>query len=128
VELVVNGRVVARVDAPQPTDDLRLEADVEIDRGAWIAARSRSGFEIHSAFNSSMASHTSPVYVEVRDRPLFAPADAGAILEVIDGTVRWLETMAAIADPALRAQMAARIAASGTTLRERMDRTRREQA
>jgi hypothetical protein len=70
----------------------------------------------------------SPVYVDVRDRPLFAPRDAEAILGVIDGTVRWLETMAAIADPALRARMAERIAASGTTLRGRIDRTAREHA
>jgi hypothetical protein len=123
VELMVNGRVVARADAPQATDDLRLDAEIEIEGGAWIAARSRSGFEIHSAFNSSMASHTSPVYVEVRDRPLFAPPDAEAILQVIDGTVRWLETMAAIGDPALRTRMAERIAASGTTLRQRIDST-----
>ncbi|HTC85772.1 MAG TPA: CehA/McbA family metallohydrolase, partial [Candidatus Acidoferrum sp.] len=126
LELVVNGRVVAAEDAPRGTDDLRLDAVVEVKTGAWIAARSRSGHEIHSAFSTSMASHTSPVYVEVADRPLFVPADAKAILEVIDGTVRWLETMAVVGDPARRARMAARIAASGTTLRARIGRTTRE--
>ncbi|MBF6605000.1 MAG: CehA/McbA family metallohydrolase [Chloroflexi bacterium] len=120
VELIVNGRVVARRDAPQATDDVRLETVIEIDGGAWVAARSRSDHEIHSAFNTSMASHTSPVYVEVLDRPLFARGDAEAILQVINGTVRWLETMAVVGDPALRARMAARIAASGATLRARI--------
>jgi hypothetical protein len=67
-----------------------------------------------------MAAHTSPVYVEVVDQPLFAVDDAHAIVAVIDGTVRWLETMATIADPALRARMAGRIAASSTALRERI--------
>ena len=123
LELIVNGRVVARQDARQPATDLTLTAVVDVAAGAWIAARSRSDHEIHSAYNTSMASHTSPVYVEVLDRPLFAPDDAEAILQVIDGTVRWLETMAVIADPALRARMADRIAASGATLRDRIART-----
>ena len=126
VELVVNGRVVAREDAPGSTDDLRLAADVDIRAGAWIAARSRSDHEIHSAFETSMAAHTSPVYVEVVDRPLFDDRQAEAILEVIDGTVRWLETMAVIGDPARRGRMAARIAASGATLRGRIGHSRRE--
>jgi hypothetical protein len=66
------------------------------------------------------------VYVEVVDRPLFAIEDAGAIVEVIDGTVRWLETMAAVADPARRAQMVEQIAASGAILRDRIRTAPRE--
>ena len=128
VELVVNGRVVAREDAPAGADEIRLSAQVEITAGAWIAARSRSDHEIHSAYLTSMAAHTSPVYVEVVDRPLFVVADAQAIRAVIDGTVRWLETMATIADPALRARMAARIAESGASLRERIGPVNREHA
>ena len=120
VELVVNGRVVARETAPAPTTDLRLAATVEVRQGSWVAARSLSDQQIQSAFTTSMAAHTSPVYVEVRDHPLFVADDAQAILAVIDGTVRWLETMAAIDDPAVRANMAARIAASGATLRGRL--------
>ncbi len=120
VEVVVNGRVAARESAARATDDLRLATTLEVSAGSWIAARSLSDHEIHSAFTTSMAAHTSPVYVEVVDRPLFAPDDAKAILELIDGTVRWLATMAAIEDPAVRAGMAARIAASGATLRGRL--------
>jgi hypothetical protein len=127
VEVVMNGRVVARQDAPEATDDLQLSAVIDVRAGAWIAARSRSDYEIHSAFNTSMASHTSPVYIDVVDRPVFAPDDAAALLQVIDGTARWLETMAVIADPALRARMAGRTSASGATLRQRiMDATRED--
>jgi hypothetical protein len=120
VELVVNGRVVAQEMSPRPTEDLRLSTTVHVEAGAWIAARSLSDLEIHSAFRTSMAAHTSPVYVEVTDHPLFIADDAEAILEVIDGTVRWLERMAAIEVPAVRARMAAQIAASGATLRDRL--------
>jgi hypothetical protein len=128
VELVVNGRVVAREDAAAGTDDLALQAEIEIRGGSWIAARSRSEYEIQSAYLTSMAAHTSAVYVEVQDRPLFVTEDAEAIATVIDGTVRWLETMAVIADPVLRARLAERIAASGTALRDRIDPTRKERA
>ena len=120
VELVVNGRVVARESATASATTLDLATTVPVTSGSWIAARSLSGHEIHSAFLTSMAAHTSPVYVEVLDRPLFMPSDAEAILPVIDGTVRWLETIAAIEDPATRARMAARIAASSSELRRRL--------
>ena len=128
VELVVNGRVVHRHEAPQATDDLELTASIDVHAGAWIAARSLSDHEIHSAYLTSMAAHTSPVYVDVVDRPLFAAEDAEAIVAVIDGTVRWLETMAAIGDPAVRARMAEQIAASAATLRGRIGQTTRERS
>jgi hypothetical protein len=120
VEVVMNGRVVAAVDAAEPTDDLRLETPIEVRAGAWIAARSRSDYEIHSAFNTSMASHTSPVYVEVADHPLLDVGDAEVILEVIDGTRRWVEGLAAVRNPADRARMAGVIAGSAATLRDRI--------
>ena len=59
---------------------------VEVAAGAWIAARSRSGHEIESAFTTSMAAHTSPVYVEVDGRPFVPSAeDAGVVEQVIVG-------------------------------------------
>ncbi len=124
VELVVNGRVVAREDATAGATELRLDATLEITAGSWIVARARSRHELHSAFASSMAAHSSPVYVEVADRPQFAPADAEAITAVIDGTARWLETLAAVASPALRATMVRRVTASGEVLRARISASR----
>jgi len=69
-----------------------------------------------------MAAHTSPVYVEVPDRPVFALDDAAAIGEVIDGTARWLKTMATIVDPAERRRMVETIEASAILLRRRAAR------
>lgn len=120
VELVVNGQVMAVRESATPTDELRLEAFVEIRAGAWIAARSRSEYEIQSAFNSSMASHTSPVYVEVRDRPQFSVNDAAVILDVIDGTLQWVRSMAAVQRPLDRGRMVDLIAVSGALLRDRI--------
>jgi len=121
VELVVNGRVVAAEQAHRPTDELALTSSVEVAAGAWIAARSLSPYEIRSAFRTSMAAHTSPVYVEVVDHPLFEADDAAAVLQVIDGTVRWLERIAAIETPAERGRMARQIAESASVLRGRLN-------
>ena len=118
----MNGRVVAAEAAPAPVDRLDLGTTIDVDGGAWIAARARSPFEIGSAYLTSMAAHTSPVYVEVPDRPVFLADDAAAIGEVIDGTARWLGTMATITDPAERRRMVERIEASATLLRERAAR------
>lgn len=123
IELVVNGRVVACEELADGAADLTLDAEIDIEAGSWIAARSLSDHEIHSAYNTSMAAHTSPVYVEVVDRPLFEPTDATAILAVIEGTERWLATMATIADPAIRDRMVQRVAASGAALRDRISST-----
>ena len=47
---------------------------------------------------------------------------------MIDGTARWIELMAAVADPAERGRMVDRINASGASLRDRVARTKREDA
>ena len=125
VEVVVNGRVVAVQESATSSDDLSLKALVDIRDGAWIAGRSRSAHEVHSAFNSSMASHTSPVYIEVRDRPLFNADDAGVILDIINGTLGWVRDTAAIGRPLDRARMVDLIADSAAQLKDRLDTHRR---
>jgi hypothetical protein len=108
VELIVNGRVVGATRADDPATDLVLRETVEIATGSWIAARSRSPFQIESAFTSSMAAHTSPVYAEVRDRPIVVAAEDVAVVEqVIAGTRQWIAERAAVAEPAERARMLA---------------------
>jgi hypothetical protein len=126
LELVVNGAVVAASVAPGGVTELRLSETLDIAGGAWIAARSRSDREVRSAFATSMASHTSPVYVEVAGRPLFAADDAEAILRVIDGTVEWLGSMAAVRSPTRRAEMRARVERAAEPLRRRYEAALRD--
>ena len=68
-----------------------------------------------------MAAHTSPVYVEVDDRPFVPKAEAGVVVErVIEGARTWVDELAAVAEPAERARMVAFLDASLATLRERL--------
>ena len=47
-----------------------------------------------------MAAHTSPVYVEVQDRPLVPPPEDAAVVEqVIVGARTWVAELAAVAEP-----------------------------
>ncbi len=117
LDLVVNGRVVAVVEAPAGVTGLALAEPVAVDGGAWIAARSRSPHDLQSAFISSMASHTSPVYVEVPGRPLVSPDDAAAIATIIEGTAEWLDGLAAVRSPERRAAMRDRVLRSAEALR-----------
>ncbi len=119
LEVIVNGRVVAATEAPAGTTELAVAELVAVDGGAWVAARSRSRHELQSAFTSSMAAHTSPVYVEVPDRPLFVPDDAAAIATIIEGTAAWLDGLATVRTPERRAEMRDRVLAAADALRRR---------
>ena len=68
-----------------------------------------------------LGAHTSPVYVEVRDRPLFNEDDAAVILDIINGTLGWVRDMAAIGRPLDRARMVDLIADSAALLKDRLD-------
>jgi hypothetical protein len=119
LELVVNGRIVAATTSTATTE-LTLHERVDIRAGSWIAARSRSGSQIESAFTTSMAAHTSPVYVEVEDRPLVhVPADADAVEQLIAGARTWVAELAAVDDPRDRDRMLRFFDASLETFRSR---------
>jgi hypothetical protein len=105
LELIVNGRIVAATTSTATTE-LNLHESINIEAGSWIAARSRSGSQIESAFTTSMAAHTSPVYVEVEDRPLVpVPADADAVEQLMAGARAWVAELAAVDDPRDRDRM-----------------------
>jgi hypothetical protein len=121
IEIVVNGRVVAATGVPAATAELALRETIEVSDGSWIAARSRSGHHIESAFATSMAAHTSPVYVDVDNRPMVPAAEDAAVVEqVILGARTWVAELAAVAGPGERARMLGYFDASIETLRRRM--------
>jgi len=118
LEIVINGRVAAATSWPVGSTELSLHEQVAITSGSWISARSRSSYEIASAFATSMAAHTSPVYVDVDDRPLEPPPlDVQAVEQVIAGARTWVAELAAVSSPHERARMVRFFDASLETLR-----------
>lgn len=98
VELVRDGQVVAAETRPGPVTELALRTTLRVETSGWLAGRSRSPLAIGSAFASSMAAHTSAIYVEVPGHPR-QPVDPGPSLELLEGTLAWLRELAPIADP-----------------------------
>lgn len=99
IEIVVDGCVAATRTVPEPVTELSLRDTIVASRTGWVAGRSLSPYAIGSAFASSMAAHTSAVYLEVPDRPR-PPVDLATPLALVRGSRAWLETLAPVADAA----------------------------
>ncbi len=100
LEVVLDGHVAATAGAGVPgaaASEVTLRERLTVGRTGWLAGRARSPYAWPSAFATSMAAHTSPVWLEVPGRPR-PPADLGQPLALVDGTRAWLETLAPIAD------------------------------
>jgi hypothetical protein len=115
LELIHDGVVVATA-AGGGVDRVTLAERVTVSRSGWLAARVTSKEQIRSGFATGMGAHSSPVYLDVPDRPTFAPDDAAAIGTIIDGARTWVETIATVRSPEERARLAAYMAASRSTL------------
>ena len=124
LELVHDGRVVAVTTKPAGADRLALTERIAVRRSGWLAARTTSGHQIHSAFATSMGAHTSPIYLDVPGRPAFEPADAAVIGTVIEGARTWVERIATVVSDAERR----RLAGYFVEARARLDEMARERS
>ena len=97
LELIHDGTVIARADAPTGTDHIDLAERVGVTHGGWLAARVTSSQLIQSAFATAMGAHSSPIYLEVPGRPTFDADDAAVIATIIDGGRTWMESVAPVA-------------------------------
>jgi len=61
VEIVLNGKVVARRDFPEGVNTGHVEVDLIAESDGWIGARLGSGSR--DSFNQPIWAHTSPVYI-----------------------------------------------------------------
>ncbi len=93
IEIVVNGRVVARSSSKRGAKALSIKANVKISRSSWIAARSGSRLVAQHAWPIQLGAHTSPVYVVVGGRELFNASDATYMVTLIDGGLTYLDTL-----------------------------------
>jgi hypothetical protein len=118
IELVVDGELVMAESAAEPARELAIRTRVSVDRSGWVAGRCRSPYAIGSAFASAMAAHTSPVYLEHRDRTR-RPPDLGVPLALVDGTRAWLDQLAPLRDRSELERFGAFLADAERRLRER---------
>jgi len=99
LEIVCGGATVAAAAAQsgQPAHAI-LEADVPIERSAWLAARC----------TGDTFAHTSPIYVEVAGRPMPPDRDAAArLLCEVERMIAWCQTKARCPTPQTRDRLLA---------------------
>jgi hypothetical protein len=87
LEIVQDGQVVAEQAAVQGRE-ARLEREIPIERGGWIAARVFSSSKTHAA--TRVFAHTSPVYYRVKETPSRSAEAAGSFIDEIESSVRFI--------------------------------------
>jgi hypothetical protein len=97
VEVVVGGRCVEEISLA-PVRERREwpvsasgSVTVKVDRSTWIALRVRGSYRDQP---NEIAAHTSAVQILVEGSRLFAPDDAISVLEQIEGSLTYLDTLA----------------------------------
>lgn len=99
LQVVANGRVVARKETTEGTTRTRLSAQVRLRGSGWLAARCVSRLKVWHVWPVHIAAHTSPVYVVAGGEELFSPSDAAYMLTLLDGGLTWLDTLSIPASP-----------------------------
>ena len=93
VELVVKGEIVRS----ETVDAEKAEGSwsIAVDRSCWMALLVRGHY---TGKPEIIAAHTSPVMVKVKGHEFLAAVDALTILEQLEGTMAYLDTVATRAD------------------------------
>jgi hypothetical protein len=100
LEIVQDGNVVAEQSAIRRREAI-LERDLSIEHGGWIAARVFS--EGRTNANRTVFAHTSPVYLRVPETPFRQANAAGAFIDEIEASTRFVRKAYRFANDADRA-------------------------
>jgi hypothetical protein len=108
LEIVVNGKVVAEQLANGEPFTARLESEVAIPEGGWLAARAWGSAWLPGQLEGQRVyAHTSPIYVRVEGKP--PPVDAGVVFEFhmyLDKMLYWVNNQARFENDAQRQRLA----------------------
>jgi hypothetical protein len=118
VELVANGIVVAEIEASASPATARLEAEVPMPNGGWLAARCWGSQK--TEMGKWVGAQTSPIYVEVGGKPATAdPGSATVLLEYLDRMLDWVAREARCPTEKHRAALAEVFTAARAELQRR---------
>lgn len=115
VDLMINGEVreSRTISAGEKNGHWR----VKVDKSSWLALLVRGHYANKPEF---IAAHSSPVMIEVAGSPLLAPVDALTILDQIEGSLAYLDTVGTRADDAAYKRMRLVLTSAHRTLHNRM--------
>src|SRR5262245_44666369 len=87
LQIIQDGLVVAE-QAAVNRREASLEREIPVERGGWIAARIESSAKTHAL--TGVFAHTSPVYYRLQDAPFRRAEAAGAFIDEIEESVRYI--------------------------------------
>ncbi len=115
VELVVNGEIRQSVAVDQWEGGGSFP--LKVDRSSWAALLVRGRYPDRPEI---IAAHSSPVMIEAGESQLFAAADALTILEQIEGSMAWLDTLGTRAQTAAYKRMRLVLESAHRSIHNRM--------
>jgi hypothetical protein len=87
LQIVYNGEVIAERSA-RNRRDAKLDEEIVVSRGGWLAARVSGGGQTHAG--STVFAHTSPVYVRVPGTPHRKAEVAGSFVDEIEESMQFI--------------------------------------
>ena len=102
LEIVQEGRVVARAESKKGTRRLQLRENVKVEEDSWLAARAGSlnYFDItehHDLWKRGIFAHTSPIYISCNGRwEMYDSETAEYMLTMIEGSLTYIRETAGV--------------------------------
>jgi len=115
VELVVNGEI--RESVAVPPSQYSGQWSVRVDKSSWLALLVRGHYADRPEV---IAAHSTPVMVHVEGSPLLAAADAVTILDQIEGSMAYLDTLGTRAEDRAYKRMRLILESAHRTLHNRL--------
>jgi hypothetical protein len=115
VELIVNGEI--RESLAVPPGEKSGHWSVKVDKSSWLALLVRGHYADKPEI---ITAHSSPVMISVEGSPMLTAADAVTILEQIEGTLAYLDTVGTRAEDAAYKRMRLVLTSAHRTLHNRM--------
>ncbi|MFT4555556.1 MAG: TolB protein, partial [Planctomycetaceae bacterium] len=108
VELIQNGNVVANGELDESKTKANINTSIRFERSGWLALRA-TGPAHPDHPTGGQSAHTSPIYVEVVDKPADSREDARYFLKWIDRLALAVRVRDRIPSPELRAHVDAQL-------------------
>ena len=118
IELIVNGEICE-------SKSIRTDRDegywpVKIDKSSWIALLIRGHYPADQPQQEIIAAHSSPVMIEIEGSHILAKADALTMLEQIEGTLAYIDTIGTRAETKVYKRMRIILTSAHRSLHNRM--------
>jgi hypothetical protein len=117
VELIVNGEI--RESVAVGPDRASGSWSVRLAKSSWLALLVRGHYADKPEI---IAAHSTPVMIDVEGSPMLAAADAVTILEQIEGTLAYLDTVGTRAEDAAYKRMRLVLTSAHRAVHNRMHR------